>query len=483
VRWLRGLLASTAMVASLTVVIALLDPQIPAQRLLMLYLLVVMPVAIVGGVRLAVVTAVMSAVVFRYLFADSESLTALGVFLITAVVVGQLAARLRRAALRSARLSEEQAALRRVATLVARSAPPSEVFKAVTCEVGQLCGADLARMEQFEDDGTVTGVAVWSRQPVDLAVGTRMDLDGPSIARDARRSGGPVRVESFAGATGAIAREALRLGIRSSVGCPIVVAEHLWGVIAASRKSDVPFPADTESHLASFTELIVTTIENAQSRAQLAASRARVVAAADEARRLLERDMHDGAQQQLISLALELRMVQYAVPSDLPELRTDIGRIVDALSVALEELRALSRGLHPAILTEGGLGPGLRALTRRSAVPVELRIDTSSRYPPPVEVAAYYVVSEALTNTTKHARASRVEVTVEQHDSTLRLCVRDDGAGGAEPGRGSGLTGLRDRVEALGGAIEITSPAGDGTAIRVSLPVSRVPAAAASRGE
>ncbi|HEV7977698.1 DUF4118 domain-containing protein [Amycolatopsis sp.] len=481
-RWLSGLLAGAVAVAAVTGVLALLDPHVPAPRLLMLYLLVVMPVAIVWGIGLAVVIACLSALAYTCVFVsplnsfeitDSWSLVALVIFLITAVVVGQLAARLRRAALRSARLSEEQAALRRVATMVARSVPASEVFEAVTCEVGLLCGADLARMEQYEEDGTVTGVAVWSRVPAQLAVGTRFDLDGPSIARAVRHGDGPVRVESFADATGAIAQEARELGIRSSVGCPIVVAGHLWGVIAASRRRDEPFPADTESQLASFTELIVTAIENADSRAQLAASRARVVAAADEARRRLERDLHDGAQQRLVSLALDLRVVQDTVPENMPELRADIGHAIDALSSALEELREISRGLHPAILSEGGLRPGLRALVRRSAVPVELRVDTGSRYPPPVEVAAYYVVSEAVTNTTKYAGASHVEVTVEQHDATLRLSVRDDGIGGADPERGSGLTGLRDRVEALGGAIGITSLAGDGTVIQVSLPVEQ----------
>jgi signal transduction histidine kinase len=482
VRWLSGLLAGTMAVAAVTGVLALLDPQVPAPHLLMLYLLVVMPVAIGSGIGLAVVIACLSALAYTYTFVsplrsfeigNPWSLVALLVFLVTAVIVGQLAARLRQAARRSARLSDEQAALRRVAVLVARSVPAPEVFEAVTCEVGLLCRADLARMEQFEQDGTVTGVAVWSRVPARLAVGTRINLDGPSIARAVRYGDGPVRVESFAGATGAIAREARELGIRSSVGCPIVVAGQLWGVIAASRRSDEPFPDDTESQLASFTELIVTAIENAQSRAQLDASRARVVAAADEARRRLERDLHDGAQQRLVSLALDLRVVQDMVPEDRPELRADIGHAVDALSSALEELREISRGLHPAVLSEGGLGPGLRALVRRSAVPVDLRVDTGSRYPPPVEVAAYYVVSEAVTNTTKYAGASHVEVTVEQHDGTLQLSVRDDGVGGADPGRGSGLTGLRDRVEALGGAIGITSPAGDGTVIQVSLPVHR----------
>ena len=477
-----GLLAGTALVAAVTGVIALFAPHVPTERLLMLYLLVVMPVAIVWGIGLAVVTAVLSALVYTYLYVppyhslqitNSRSLAALLVFLVTAVVVGQLAARLRLAALRSARLSEVQAALRRVATLVARSVSPSDVFEAVTREVGQLCGADLARMEQFEADGTVTGVAVWSRGPGQLAVGTRLKLDGPSIARDVLLGGGPVRVESFADAGGVIAREARGLGIRSSVGCPIVVAGRLWGVIAASRRSDEPFPDSTESQLARFTELIVTAIENAESRAQLAASRARVVAAADDSRRRLERDLHDGAQQRLISVALELRMVQDTVPK-LPELQADIGHIVDALSEALNELREISRGLHPAILSEGGLGPGLRALARRSTVPVELHVDTASRYPSPVEVAAYYVVSEALTNTTKYADASHVAVTVDHHDSTLRLRVRDDGAGGAEPGRGSGLVGLRDRVEALGGSIDIDSPTGGGTTIQVSLPVEQV---------
>ncbi|MCI2422916.1 sensor histidine kinase [Saccharopolyspora sp. K220] len=481
-RWLYGLLASVAMVAAVTGVVALLDPIVPAPYLLVLYLLAVMSVAILWDTVLAAITALLGTAVYAYAFfspgysfsvAESQSLAALGVFLVTAVVVGRLASRQRRAALESARLSEEQSALRRIATLIARSAPPSEVFEAVTREVGLLAGADLARLEHFEADGTVTGVAVWSRVQVQPAVGTRWTLDGPSIARYAGHSGGPVRVESFADATGAIAREARELGIRSSVGCPILVAGRPWGVIAASRKHDEPFPANTEAQLASFSELIAVSIENAEARAELAASRARVVAAADEARRRLERDLHDGAQQRLISLALELRMVQDAVSEEVPELYAHIGRITGRLAEALEELREISRGLHPAILSEGGLGPALRALARRSAVPVELHVDTSCRYAPPVEVTAYYVVSEALTNTIKHADASHVEVTVERHDSTLRLCVRDDGAGGAEPRGGSGLIGLRDRVEAIGGSVDITSPVGQGTVIEVSLPVEQ----------
>ncbi|MDT7610690.1 MAG: hypothetical protein QOG96_5193 [Pseudonocardiales bacterium] len=482
VRWLGGLLAGVTMVAALSGLVALLEPLVPPLHFQVLYVLPIVAVAVRWGTWLAAVTAAVGAVVYAYLFlpplysfqvSDPWTAVALGVFLVTAIVVGQLAARLRRSAQESARLSEEQSALRRVATLVAQSVPPTTVFEAVIQEIGLLCGADLARMERYEGDGAVTGLAVWSRVPVQLAVGTRFELEGLSVARDVRQAGGPVRVESFTGAVGAIALEARELGIRSSVGCPIVVAGRLWGVIAASRKSDEPFPVNTESQIASFTELVATAIANAESRAQLAASRTRVVAAADEARRRLERDLHDGAQQRLVSLAFELRGAKDVVPAELPALRADLGQVADELSEVMEELRELSRGIHPAVLSHGGLGPALRAVARRSAVAVELRVKTESRYSQPVEVAAYYVISEALTNTSKHAGASRAEVAVEERGSTLRVFVSDDGAGGADPGRGSGLIGLRDRVEAIGGSIEVTSPRGDGTLIQVSLPIQR----------
>ncbi len=240
------------MVAVVTGIIALLKPHVPVLSLLVLYLLAVLPVAVLWGARLAAVTSVISVAAFAFLLpprgsvlvADSRNAVALGVFLVTAVVVAELAARSRRAAVESARLTEEQSALRRVATLVAQSVPPSAVFEAVTREVGLLCGADLARMERYEADGTVTGVAAWSQGAARLAVGTRFDLDGLSVAREVRRTGGPVRLDSFAGATGAIAEEARALGIRSSVGCPIVVAGQLWGVIAASTKSDDALPGE-----------------------------------------------------------------------------------------------------------------------------------------------------------------------------------------------------------------------------------------------
>ena len=211
---------------------------------------------------------------------------------------------------------------------------------------------------------------------------------------------------------------------------------------------------------------MATAISNAESRSELAASRARVIAAADDARRRIERDLHDGAQQRLVTLAVALRRVEGKAPA---ELRPEIDRVVEGLAGAVEELREMSRGIHPAVLTEGGLSPALKALGRRSPVRVKLDIQTEHRLPDQVEVAAYYIVSEALTNASKHAGATRVWVTLRVENETLRLSIRDDGAGGADPARGSGLIGLADRVGALQGRIEIESPPGGGTRIDVGL--------------
>jgi signal transduction histidine kinase len=347
------------------------------------------------------------------------------------------------------------------------------VFEVVTREVGVLSGADLARMERYEPDGTVTGVAAWSRDEGRLAVGTRFALEGLSIAALVRGDDRPVRVDSFAEATGPIAQEARALGIRSSVGCPIVVGGRLWGVIAASSKGEAPFPAGTEAEIGEFTELVATGIANAESRAELAASRARVVAAADETRRRIERDLHDGAQQRLVSLALRLRAATATIPADLGAVHAELARVVAELQDALEELREISRGIHPAILSEGGLGAALRVLARRSPIPVELDVQSDARLPEPVEVTAYFVVSEALTNVAKHSGASSVNVVVSAGDGIARLAIRDDGAGGADPRRGSGLVGLRDRVEATGGTLTLESPLGQGTSLVVELRADR----------
>jgi signal transduction histidine kinase len=256
------------------------------------------------------------------------------------------------------------------------------------------------------------------------------------------------------------------------VASPINVGGRLWGVVNAATTRE-PFPPGTADRLADFTELVATAVGNAESRAELAASRARIVAAADETRRRIERDLHDGTQQRLVSLGLELRMAQSLVPAGLAELKTEIGRIAGELGGAVEDLREIARGIHPAILSEGGLGPAVHTLARRAAITVELEAAAITRLPEPVEVVAYYTVSEALTNATKHAHASVVSVVAREQDDRLHLTVRDDGVGGADPARGSGLIGLRDRVEALGGSFEFSSPPGQGTLIGVQLPLRR----------
>jgi signal transduction histidine kinase len=479
-RWLRGLVVCVIAVAAVSGLIVLLEPHLPVLGLLVLYILAVLAVAVGWGTVLAVITSVLSAVCFTYLFlppigsvrvADWRELVAMGVFVVTAVVVGELAARSRREAQQSARLSQEQSALRRVATLVAQAGPPSVVFEAVTREVGLLCDADLARMERYEADGTVTGVAAWGRVPVELAVGTRFSLDGVSIAREVQQRGGPVRVDSFGQDTGAIAREARAVGIRSSVGCPILVGGRLWGVIAASTRREEPFPPDIEAQIGRFTELVATAIANAEAHAELTASRARIVATADQTRRRIERDLHDGAQQRLVSLALRLRTAATVIPPDLREVHQELASVGAELDEVLGELRELSRGIHPAILSEGGLGPALRTLARRSPVPIQLQVGTEGRLPERVEVTAYYVVAEALTNVAKHASASAVEVDVDRDDGLVRLAVRDDGVGGADPARGSGLVGLKDRVAATGGILRVESRPGQGTSLLAELPI------------
>jgi signal transduction histidine kinase len=377
-----------------------------------------------------------------------------------------------------ARLAEEQAALRRIATLVARRVPPEELFAAVTEEVGQLLGMGLAGMARYESDETVTVLATWAAEgghggSHPLVPGP-WPLEGGDLASMVWRTGRPVRIDDYDGVPGRIAAFVRdELGVRSSAGSPIVVDRRLWGALFVHSKQTEPLPRDTESRLTDFTELVATAIADAEGRAALAASRARVVAAADETRRRIERDLHDGIQQRLVSLGLELRAAQATVPAQLGELEDVLSRVGEGLASVFDELREISRGIHPAILSEGGLEPALTALRRRSAIRVELDLHAERRLPEPVEVAAYYVVSEALTNATKHAHASIVNVELDAHDAIMQLAIRDDGGGGADPRRGSGLVGLSDRIEALGGTLQVTSPAGKGTTLQIEVPLER----------
>jgi signal transduction histidine kinase len=297
-------------------------------------------------------------------------------------------------------------------------------------------------------------------------------LGGKNLVTIVFETDRPARMDSYADASARVSDAARETGFPSSVATPVIVEGRLWGMIAAGSSGEEPLPADTEARLASFTELVATAIANAESRAALTASRARIVAAADESRRRIERDLHDGTQQQLVNLMLELRMVEVRGLSEVSELKAQLARTERGLAGALEELQEISRGIHPAILMRGGLEPALRALARRSTVAVELDLRAERRLPEHVEVAAYYIVSEALTNAAKHAQASVVNVELEAHDAILQLAIRDDGIGGADPAQGSGLVGLSDRIEALSGTLEVTSPTGSGTTLLIEIPLA-----------
>ncbi len=331
-------------------------------------------------------------------------------------------------------LADTQAALRRLALLVARGEPPEVVFAAATREALRYFGGGTARMIRFELDGTATLVANEGTTGPHIRVGGRWEGYPPAgLTVTVRRTGRAARVDDYRDVPGAEVR--LREGILSSVAVPIYVNGRLWGMIAVGS------------------------------------GQAPIVAASDEARRRIERDLHDGAQQRLVALALRLRMA--AEPSTgRGEPRTEMADAAAELMGVIDDLREISRGIHPAILSKAGLRPALRALGRRSAVPVELDVRVDCRLSETVEVGAYYVVSEMLANAEKHARASVVEVSAEASGGMLRVRVRDDGIGGADPVRGSGLLGLKDRIEALGGTFSVHSPVGRGTTVTCELPAT-----------
>ena len=340
------------------------------------------------------------------------------------------------------RLVEEQAALRRVATLVARGVPPVEIFSAVSDEVAHLFRAQAAVL-RFEHDGPAA-VFVGVAKTLELPVGTRWELQAGMASAEVYRTGCSARVDAmdWSSASGAVAVAARRLGTVSTVASPVFVEGRLWGAMIVSSTDEL-LPVGTEGRLEKFTELLATAIANAESRSELAASRRRIVAASDEARRRIERDLHDGTQQRLVSLGLAARAALADVAADRGDLRAELSRIAAGLADAVAELQDFSRGIHPAILSTRGLGPALRTLARRSAVPVDLDVTTNARCPEPIEIAAYYVASEALANAMKHAQASRIEMSLTTRDGSLLLSVRDDGVGGADPASGSGLAGLR----------------------------------------
>jgi signal transduction histidine kinase len=325
-------------------------------------------------------------------------------------------------------------------------------------------------MGRYGPEGTNTVIGAWSSTGAGFPVGTRWSLGGKNIHTMVFHTGRPCRIDDYDTASGPVAEAAREIGVRAVVGVPVSVEGQLWGLMAVTSQAE-PLAAGTEARLARFTELAATAIANAEAQAALTASRARIVAAADATRRRIERNLHDGAQQRLVSLAMDLRAVQAAVPAEAGEHVHQLDELAAGLDGVLDELREIARGLHPGILADGGLRPALKMLARRSPVPVYADIQVEGRLPGPLETAAYYTVSEALTNTARHANAMAAEIQVAASGGVLHLRVRDDGCGGARFTHGSGLVGLRDRAEALGGRLFLHSPPGAGTTVEITLPL------------
>jgi signal transduction histidine kinase len=466
---LSALSSGAVAFASAAVLVAIPVPHVHVVVVGALYILVVLLVAHYCGIAYAIPVGVASVVALDWYhlppthssgIPDAQDAVTLATNLISGVALGQLAARARHRAIASegarSALADEHAALRRVATMVAGEPPPAEVFASVTQELVSLLGADVTCMLRYEPDGSASVVASSSMSgAVSIPVGTRFSVAGDNVAAMVFRDRRPARVDSFVHATGPLASFLRSIGIHSSAGSPIVVEGRLWGVMVAGTVRQERLPERTESRIGEFTELVATAISNAEARTELRAARARLVAAGDDTRRRLERNLHDGAQQRLVSLALHIQAIEVCTPGGASELRAQLSRIRDELGGVLDDLREIPHGMYPSILTQGGLRPALKVLARSSAVPVELTLAHVDRLPEQVEVATYYVVSEAHANAAKYAKATVVYVDVDTASQLALISIRDNGVGGADFSQGSGLVGLRDRVEALGGSIEM----------------------------
>jgi signal transduction histidine kinase len=369
-----------------------------------------------------------------------------------------------------ARLAEEQAALRRVATLVARGVPPEEVFAAVTEEVVRLLPVDFAHMGRYEPDAVVTVLAASGSTAEHFPVGRGWRLGGKNVATIVFETGRPGRLDGYGDARGVLGVTGRELGMHSSAGTPIIVEGKVWGVVVAGSTVSESLPADIEGRLGSFTELVATAVANAESRAALAGSRARIVAAADESRRRIERDLHDGAQQRLVHAVIVQKLALQALSNGEVNASDLVAEALRYTEQANEELRELAHGILPAALIRGGLQAGVEALVSRVPLPVSVDVP-AERLPDGVEATAYFVVSEALTNVVKHARAASARVTARVERGELRVEVRDDGVGGARGGHLTGLGGLEDRVSALDGRLVLESPPSGGTRVCALLPV------------
>jgi signal transduction histidine kinase len=367
-------------------------------------------------------------------------------------------------------LAEEQAALRRVATLVARASPPAEIFAVVAEEVERLLGFDVVTIYRYDDDGTVTVMAAQGVGHGPFQVGWRAGLEGDNVAGKVFRTGHPARIDDYTTASGPLGTGFRELGIRSAVGSPILVGGRLWGALVGGSRQDQPLPAGTETRVGEFTGLVATAIANVEARLELAASRARVVATADETRRRIERDLHDGAQQRLVHTIVSLKVARQEVDrAGGPGLEL-IDEALDHAQRGNDQLRELVHGILPAVLRRGGLRAAVENLVTRTALPVSVDV-LDERLPPSVEANAYFVIAEALTNVVKHAQAHKAQVRVFVDGDMLHVEVHDDGAGGARLEGGSGLLGLQDRAAALNGELRVATPRDGGTVITAILPI------------
>jgi PAS domain S-box-containing protein len=366
------------------------------------------------------------------------------------------------------RLANEQAALRRVATLVARGVPAAEVFSAVAAEVERFLDAQATTIGRLEADGKMEIVATTGTANDEMPVGSRLKLESNMAFTEVVRTGRSARIDNYSDAPVVVGHRVQRMGIRCTAAVPIMVEGSLWGSVAAGTERQ-QFPADVEQRMAEFTGLVGTAISNVQARSDLAASRARIVAVADEERRRVVRDLHDGAQQRLVHTIVTLKLARQTLRQDGEAADRYLAEALEQAEHTIADLRALAHGILPAVLIRGGLRAGVEALASRMPVPVEIDVPVD-RLPAPVEATAYFVVAEALTNVAKHAHAEGAVVIARVEDHTLRVKVRDDGVGGARP-EGTGLVGLADRLAALDSQLRVESPTGGGTVVAADIPL------------
>ncbi len=483
--WL-GLVVAAGCVAAETLVLYVLMKDTPSAATGVIYLCGVLVVSMVWRPWISILTAVVSALAFSFVlvppfwtigFTPARDLPTVVVFIAVALATNRLAdlarsraaeaAHRRREAAVAAQLARAHVAWRRVATLVARGASLTDVFGAMTEELRRTLGHVRTVLMRYEPDGSATCLEGLSK--VDGS--TSVPLVEDSVVGKVQRTRRPARIDSYDEDPGPVAATARRLGICSAVGVPVMVQGRMWGVLSVVSFTTEGIPPAAERRLEDFSDLIAIAIANLEHRAQLAASRARIVTAEDNARRQFERDLHDGALQRVVSLGLELSMTEASMPPELTTYKAQLAHTAKGLNDVFKTLQEISRGIHPAIMSMGGLGASIKSLARRSAVPVDLRLDIDRRLPDHAEVAVYHIVSEALDNTAKHAEASMVQICAETENAVFRLSIQDDGVGGASLGDGSGLIGLQDRVAAIGGHMEVVSPAGHGTALLVKIPI------------